>query len=146
MYNNPPQQNYYPQYYQYQYPRYNPVDYTAMQTPPANMIKGRPVLSIEEAKAAQIDLDGSLHIFTDIGNKKIYTKQLNTDGTASLLVYSLVETDTPANDFSPNNYITREEFEKTIAELRTAAHEKVEQEPKRSILASAPVQIPKTNF
>lgn len=39
--------------------------------------KGRPVSSKEEARAAQIDFDGSLWIFTDIGNGKIYTKQIN---------------------------------------------------------------------
>jgi hypothetical protein len=39
-----------------------------------NYIKGRPVVSIDEARASQIDLDGSLYVFPDLGNKKIYTK------------------------------------------------------------------------
>lgn len=42
--------------------------------PMQNFIKGRPVVSIDEARASQIDLDGSLYVFPDIGNKKIYTK------------------------------------------------------------------------
>ena len=42
--------------------------------PALNYIKGRPVVSIDEARASQIDLDGSLYVFPDLGNKKIYTK------------------------------------------------------------------------
>jgi len=42
--------------------------------PQTNYIKGRPVVSIDEARASQIDLDGSLYVFPDLGNKKIYTK------------------------------------------------------------------------
>ena len=38
-------------------------------------LKGRPVSSIEEVRAAQIDFDGSLFVFPDIANKKIYTNQ-----------------------------------------------------------------------
>lgn len=45
-------------------------------------LKCRPVSSKEEAMACQIDLDGSLWVFADIGNGKMYTKQINTDGTA----------------------------------------------------------------
>ena len=41
------------------------------------VIKGRPVSSYDEAKASMIDLDGSLFVFTDVANKKIYTKQKN---------------------------------------------------------------------
>ena len=53
------------------------------------MIKGRPVSSLEEARVAQIDLDGSIFVFPDLGNKKIYTKRINADGTACLQSYSL---------------------------------------------------------
>lgn len=54
-------------------------------------MKCRAVTSIDEAKAAMIDLDGSLHVFTDVPHKRIYTKQINLDGTASLNVYTLEE-------------------------------------------------------
>ncbi len=54
-------------------------------------LKGRPVSSFEEARVAQIDLDGSISIFPDLGNKKIYTKRINADGTAALQTYSLDE-------------------------------------------------------
>ena len=54
-------------------------------------IKGRPVSSFEEARAITIDFDGSTFFFPDLANKRIYTKQINMDGTASLLVYELRE-------------------------------------------------------
>ena len=91
MYNNLPQQT--PAYY---YGYNMPMQYgraitptqeapnvpTTQPTAPAytmplvqqNFIKGRPVVSIDEARASQIDLDGSLYVFPDLGNKKIYTK------------------------------------------------------------------------
>ena len=49
-----------------------------------NSLKGRPVTSLEEARAAQIDFDGSVFFFPDIANGKIYKKQINLDGTATL--------------------------------------------------------------
>lgn len=42
----------------------------------------RPVSSIDEVRAASIDFDGSVFYFPDLANKKIYTKQINMDGTA----------------------------------------------------------------
>jgi hypothetical protein len=42
----------------------------------------RPVSSIEEVRAASIDFDGSVFYFSDLANKRIYTKQINLDGTA----------------------------------------------------------------
>ena len=77
--------------------------------PAQNYIKGRPVVSIEEARASQIDLDGSLFVFTDIGNKKIYTKQINLDGTATLNTYSLVENAEPVE-----TYVTKSEFNQAM--------------------------------
>ena len=50
-------------------------------------IKGRPVSSLEEARATSIDFDGSVFYFPDLANKRIYTKQINMDGTATLNVY-----------------------------------------------------------
>ena len=54
-------------------------------------LKGRPVSSLEEARATIIDFDGSIFIFPDLANNKIYTKQINMDGTASLKVYDQEE-------------------------------------------------------
>lgn len=86
-------------------------------TPSVSYLKGRPVLSIEEAKASQIDLDGSLHVFTDIGNKKIYTKQLNLDGTATLNTYVLVEEEGTKSTTSPE-YVTKAEFNQALAQIQ----------------------------
>jgi hypothetical protein len=36
----------------------------------------------------QIDLDGSLWVFPNVANGKIYTKQINNDGTASFKIYT----------------------------------------------------------
>lgn len=53
-------------------------------------LKCRPVSSREEAMAFQIDLDGSLWVFPNVGNGKIYTKQINNDGTATFSTYAFV--------------------------------------------------------
>jgi hypothetical protein len=66
-------------------------NYMLPQAVPAAILKGRPVSSYEEARVAQIDLDGSIFIFPDLGNKRIYTKKINIDGTASFNTYSLEE-------------------------------------------------------
>ena len=77
-----------------------------------NFVKCRAVTSIDEAKASMIDLDGSVHVFTDLANKKIYTKQINLDGTASLNVYVLEE-DEPVKEpqFTSGDYVERDELE-----------------------------------
>ena len=81
---------------------------------PSTGLKGRPVSSLEEARASSIDFDGTVFYFPDLANKRIYTKQINIDGTASLLMYELKEIPVETQP----NYITREEFENTIAQLK----------------------------
>ena len=102
----------------------NPQQYgmSSMVSQSQNYIKGRPVVSMEEARAAQIDLDGSLFVFTDIGNKKIYTKQINLDGTATLNTYSLVENVAPTE-----SYVTKTELENAIALIREEMMKKEEE-------------------
>lgn len=75
------------------FPYYNQQTYTNQQEYGMQVqgLKGRPVSSIDEAKASMIDLDGSVYVFPDINNKRIYTKQVNMDGTASLYTYVRVE-------------------------------------------------------
>ena len=89
-----------------------------MQQPTMYGLKGRPVASIEEAKASPIDFDGSIFFFPDVANKKIYTKQINIDGTASLNVYELKEIPIVEQNTNTGNFITREEFENTLMQLR----------------------------
>ena len=55
-------------------------------------IKGRPVTSIDEAKAAQIDLDGTMTYFPSLAENKIYVKSIGFDGLPIFNVYQLVDT------------------------------------------------------
>jgi hypothetical protein len=82
--------------------------YMMPQTAQTAILKGRPVSSYEEARVAQIDLDGSISIFPDLGNKRIYTKRINIDGTASLNIYTLEEK--PVEAVAANDHVSREEF------------------------------------
>ena len=81
----------------------------------------RPVSSLEEARASVIDFDGSVFYFPDAANKKIYTKQINLDGTASLNMYELKATPPPTAqpEATPSDasYVSKEEFEKTVTIL-----------------------------
>lgn len=81
-------------------------------------LKCRPVASREEAVASQIDLDGSLWVFTDINNGKIYTKQINNDGTATFNTY--VFTKQEDNSYSSSDFVTKDEFNKVIQNLMAA--------------------------
>lgn len=83
----------------------------------SQFLKCRPVSSKEEAIASQIDLDGSLWVFTDIANGKIYTKQINNDGTATFKTYAYTKDENP---YSNSNYVTKEEFNTVIQSLAAA--------------------------
>ena len=109
MYNNNPTQT---PYAQQQYQVNRPI-YPMMMPQTYMGIKGRPVASIEEARASIIDFDGSIFYFPDLANKKIYTKQINLDGTASLNCYALQENVQP----QPQTYVTKEEFDAVVAQL-----------------------------
>lgn len=91
-----------------QYPQWT------QQTPQLPQV--RPVSSIEEVRACPIDFDGSVFYFADVANKRIYTKQINIDGTASINLYELkVPTQADQNETS---YVTRQEFETVINQLK----------------------------
>ena len=106
-----------------QYPRYGMQDApTAAPTQPMvaaqSLIKGRPVVSIDEARASQIDLDGSLYVFPDLGNKRIYTKQINMDGTASFNVFELNEQALIGENAPVQSYVTRDELNAILDQFR----------------------------
>ena len=91
-----------------QYPQWT------QQTPQLPQV--RPVSSIEEVRACPIDFDGSVFYFADVANKRIYTKQINVDGTASINLYELkIPTQADQNETS---YVTRQEFEMVINQLK----------------------------
>ena len=115
--------NYYPQQTQQVRPVMTQQPYQSYMQPgqlPTGL-KGRLVSSLEEARATSIDFDGSVFYFPDLANRRIYTKQINIDGTASLYVYELREMPVQKEDssFVPSveKFVTREEFERVLAQL-----------------------------
>ena len=76
-------------------------------------LKGRPVSSIDEVRATSIDFDGSIFYFPDLANKRIYTKQINVDGTSTINIYELK----PIPVETQPQYVTREEFETALKKL-----------------------------
>jgi hypothetical protein len=140
MYNNGTQLNgFYPTYYPAATaPMMRPetAPYMMPQVAPAAVIKGRPVSSFEEARVAQVDLDGSVSFFPDLGNKKIYTKRINADGTAAIHTYSL---DICTPELTPE-YVTRDE----ITELKQTLDEIINK--LKVSVATAPTQQQKLNF
>ena len=127
MYNNNQTHTQIPSYMQYQ-----TVSRPTYQSMPYMGIKGRPVASIEEARASIIDFDGSIFYFPDLANKRIYTKQINMDGSAQLNMYELKEipVETPI-DSAGAQYVTRQEFEEAIRQLQ--------------LLTSAPQSVPEAS-
>ena len=109
-------------YYQYPYTAAMPTSmrqevpaYMMPQATAPAFIKGRPVSSFEEARVAQIDLDGSIFMFPDLGNKKIYTKRINADGTATINTYVL--------DVEPNEELPKYATAKEVQDLRDTLEE-----------------------
>ena len=91
----------------------------------APSLKGRLVASLEEARATSIDFDGSIFYFPDIANKRIYTKQINMDGTATMNVYDLREMPVEKEESSVvvpsvDKFVTKEEFERALAQINEA--------------------------
>ena len=80
-------------------------------------LKGRLVSSIEEARAQTIDFDGSVFYFPDLANHRIYTKQINLDGTSTLNMYELKEIPMQV-PVANQDFITREEFEQAMNPIR----------------------------
>ena len=128
----------------YQLQRTNTIIPPSQQPQPAFIgLKGRPVSSLEEARAAAIDFDGSVFFFPDLANKRIYTKQINLDGTASMNMYEYKEVPTEA--FNSSNFVTRQEFDETLNDIKGALNmiaqqtqqqkqqPKVEEQPKQQI-------------
>lgn len=54
-------------------------------------LNGKYVDSIENVKAADVMMDGSVMYFPNTDGKTIYTKQLQPDGTSRVITYSAME-------------------------------------------------------
>ena len=114
-YNYYPQQTQLPTQTQQQIPYYQ--QRSAINT---TGLKGRPVSSIEEAKASAVDFDGTIFYFPDLANKCIYTKQINVDGSATLNIYELKQIPMKEQEPPANLFVTREEFDSVIGQLKSA--------------------------
>ena len=115
--------NYYPQQQTQQNLQTVNPQYLAYQrqVPSQISLKGRPVSSLEEARATSIDFDGSIFYFPDLASKRIYTKQINPDGTATLCMYELKELPIKKEGLelpSVDLFVTKEEFQRVLEELR----------------------------
>lgn len=116
--------------YQQSYNYYPNNSYQQQQKPLAPLqptLKGRPVSSIEEVRATAVDFDGSIFYFPDLANNKIYTKQINMDGTSTTLMYELKEL--PTEHQSLSQYVTRDEFESVISQLKGSLQSPPPQSP-----------------
>ena len=112
------------------------------QAPPQTGLKGRPVSSLEEVRATSIDFDGSVFYFPDVANKRIYTKQINIDGTATLNMYELKEIKEELKEGfvlpSVEKFVTKDELAQVLAEFRQSLDEKIVPAPaatKQEVLA-----------
>lgn len=110
--------NYYPQQTSQQPTTQQPMPVYSQRQITLAGLKGRPVSSIDEARASAVDFDGSIFYFPDLANKCIYTKQINVDGTATLNMYELKEIPVKEHEPSANNFVTRDEFETVINQIK----------------------------
>ena len=129
--------NYYPQTQPgVQATQYTPQYVRPVQ--PQTYLKGRLVSSLEEARATSIDFDGSVFYFPDLANRRIYTKQINLDGTATLNMYELkaMPTINEQQVFTSTNFVTRDEFDQVVSQLKAMLIPEqpapVEQPPQKS--------------
>jgi hypothetical protein len=137
-----PSYNYYPPRQQQQMQPQQPQQ----QIPP--FLKGRPVSSLEEVRAIPIDFDGSIFYFPDIANRRIYTKQINLDGTALINMYEFkpipVAQETTSNA-NTDSFITREEFDETMSKIKEmfAAIPAQSPQPAQKEVTKKPAEMPK---
>lgn len=103
-YPNQPQQSYAPRQVPYEMPQ-------------QNLLKGRFISSVDEVRAAQVDFDGSIFVFPDMANKKIYTKQIDLNGNVKLEEYDWVPIEKTA---AVGDFVTKQEFEETMAKVKEA--------------------------
>lgn len=105
----------------YYYPNQPQQAYAPRQVPyemsQQNLLKGRFVSSVDEVRAAQVDFDGSVFVFPDMANKKIYTKQIDLNGNVKLEEYDWVPIEKTA---TVGDFVTKQEFEETMAKVKEA--------------------------
>lgn len=137
-----PNYNYYPPRQQQQMQPQQPQQ----QIPP--FLKGRPVSSLEEVRAIPIDFDGSIFYFPDIANRRIYTKQINLDGTALINMYEfkpIPVAQEPISNVNTDSFITREEFDETMSRIKEMFAAMPAQNPQsvQKEVTKKPAEMPK---
>lgn len=120
-------QQQYPQFFQPQYQQGQPQQAAqqplqAAQQAQASYLSGRAVTSVDEVRAVAADPLGGIGVYTDVGNKKIYTKQINTDGLAVLNTYVLDETPPPAPP-EPKEYVEKSEVSALFEQISILTNE-----------------------
>ena len=68
-------------------------------------LKGRMVTSIDEAKASQFDLDGSITFFPSLAENKIYAKTLDNNGLPVFLQFVIQQDQPQQNVVEANNVV-----------------------------------------
>lgn len=108
---------------------YSPMPQYSTPRAPMRM-QCTPVGSLDEVRAAQIALDGSVHVFPDLTGARIYTKQINLNGLPEIKTYEIVQA-------QPKNSL-EERVAALEAALRGGRHESdANSEPARSKQKSA---------
>ena len=114
MYQNNP---YYQNYNMPQYQMNNHIDQNQMYAGGAQpFLKGKSVVSIDEARAVQVDFDRSVFIFPDITNGCIYTKQATPTG----IIFNKYVLEEQNAKPASSDYVTRDELNNIISELKSA--------------------------
>lgn len=116
-YNNQQAQLQQMQQQQFQQPLQNQMQQS--QTLNQEVLKGKRVSTLEEAKASTIEFDGSTFYFPSVDSKSIYTKQVGLDGNVSVLEYKLAANVTDKKEETQTNnvdYIGIIEKQNTIIE------------------------------
>ena len=102
----------------------------------------RPVSSLDEVRAMSVDFDGSVFFFPDLANRRIYTKQINLDGTASINVYELKILQQPTAQPQMTDYITRDEFNEQMEKIRAIFAGQVPEQASQNATPSVPSPQP----
>ena len=127
----------------YTYPQqYRPIQ---QQSWAPQIPQVRPVSSIEEVRAYPIEFDGSIFYFPDIANKKIYTKFVNLDGTVAIGLYEFKDFNNANQSIDVSSYITRDEFDSVVSQLKQMFQE-IKEEEEHLKIAAQPQKTTEFNF
>lgn len=102
-----------------QQPNYNAVPQALQPPQSAQILKGRVVASVEEAKASQVDFDGSTTYFVCPATQKIYAKSIGLNGLPTFLTYQLCANEEP----KPMDNAVSQDFDNRLAAVEKKVKE-----------------------